>query len=140
MSEELWMTCKRDPKWAASEIERLRSSELAQKSETATIFATAALRTAEDLRKRAEEAEDQVIRWFKAASPYATPGSLKEALERYENAAPQAEQIGDVNGPRNEGLPADAALTCLCLSFPHACQVHRRDGSIDSTIKPSAWD
>lgn len=93
----------------------------------------------EQLERENAELADQVMRWFKAASPYATPGSLKEALERYENAAPQAEQIGDVNGPRNEGLPADAALTCLCLSFPHACPVHR-GGPIDSTVKPSAWD
>ena len=105
----------------------------------------------------------EVMRWFKAASPYATPGSLERGLKKLEGeiqslttqmskmvhivpekdltyAAPQAEQIGDVNGPRNEGLPADAALTCLCLSFPHACPVHRRDGPIDSTVKPSAWD
>ena len=35
---------------------------------------------------------------------------------------------------------APQAETCLCLSFPHACPVHRRDGPIDSTVKPSAWD
>jgi hypothetical protein len=46
---------------------------------------------------------------------------IAEAERSIKDAAPQAEQIGDVKGPRNEGSPADAA-------------------PIDSSVKPSAWD
>jgi hypothetical protein len=51
--------------------------------------------------------DEDVMRWFKAASPYATPGSLEIALRRFHR------------------WEADAK-TCLCLSFPHACPVHRK--------------
>jgi hypothetical protein len=122
----------------------------------------------EQLERENAELADQVMRWFKAASPYATPGSLKAALERYENAVPiawvhkdaailkqgktfhpslaheyipvyAAPQAATGIVPPESSAPADAALTCLCLSFPKACPVHR-GGPIDSTVKPSAWD
>jgi hypothetical protein len=57
----------------------------------------------EDIRK----GDDMLMAWFKAASPYATPGSLEIALRRFHR------------------WEADAK-TCLCLSFPHACPVHRK--------------
>jgi hypothetical protein len=94
----------------------------------------------EQLERENAELADQVMRWFKAASPYATPGSLEEGLKKLEasacptpkgcslfgckDAAPQAEQIGDVKGPRNEGSPADAAAAWMCSRYN--CQLAGR--------------
>ena len=89
----------------------------------------------------------EVMRWFKAASPYATPGSLEEGLKKLEQSLVEAHPecrchectaIWERRYPTKNAAPQ--AETCLCLSFPHACPVHRRDGPIDSTVKPSAWD
>lgn len=108
------------------------------------------LKAAEDenevLHKEIERLDEMVMRWFKAASPYATPGSLEEGLKKLEQSLVEAHPecrchectaIWERRYPTKNAAPQE---TCLCLSFPHACQVHRRDGSIDSTIKPSAWD
>jgi uncharacterized protein YigA (DUF484 family) len=37
------------------------------------------------------ELSDQLMRWFKAASPYATPGSLEEGLKKLERALVEAQ-------------------------------------------------
>jgi hypothetical protein len=45
---------------------------------------------ARSLERENAELSDQVMRWFKAASPYATPGSLEEGLKNLERALVEA--------------------------------------------------
>lgn len=110
----------------------------------------------EDTRK----ADEMLMRWFKAASPYATPGSLEEGLKKLQGECSECRRLNnrlakidkaldELGAPTHEpvdGLTMELSrvgrikrLTCLCLSFPRACPVHR-DAPIDSTVKPSAWD
>ena len=55
----------------------------------------------EVLHKEIERLDEMVMRWFKAASPYATPGSLEAALKRFHARS----EYCVVCNPR----PADAA-------------------------------
>jgi hypothetical protein len=55
-----------------------RTDALAAKSE----YQGAYLHLCRQLERENAELADQVMRWFKAASPYATPGSLESGLDR----------------------------------------------------------
>lgn len=45
------------------------------------------------LERENAELADQVMRWFKAASPYATPGSLEEGLKKMERELAEAQNV-----------------------------------------------
>lgn len=64
------------------------------------------------LERKNAELSDQVMRWFKAASPYATPGSLAEGLKRIGELC-SAAGLETSEGPRQSAEPAVAAPTCL---------------------------
>ena len=66
----------------------------------------------------------EVMRWFKAASPYATPGSLEEGLKRLEHELKRAH--GEID-----------ALRAAVDSWR---RLDQNDAPIDSSVKPSAWD
>jgi hypothetical protein len=101
-----------------------------------------------ELERQNAELDAQLMRWFKAASPYATPGSLEEGLKKLQGECSECRRLNNrlakidktldnLGAPKHEqveGLTMELSrvgrikrLTCLCLSFPHACPVHRQN-------------
>ena len=93
------------------------------------------------LEQELAERDEQLMRWFKAASPYATPGSLRAALDRLENAAPQ--ELPAVNSARRDErttLQPGGKHPEGPLAMRDSAKQPADAAPIDSTIKPSAWD
>ena len=94
------------------------------------------------LERENAELSDQVMRWFKAASPYATPGSLEEGLKKL-----RAEAIKEVinaieDAPLTYAGPDPHIVSDLRYLIIRSVRdlIEDHDGPIDSTVKPSAWD
>jgi hypothetical protein len=51
------------------------------------------------------ELSDQLMRWFKAASPYATPGSLEEGLKEVERFRILSEYVAAIIWKKDSDLP-----------------------------------
>lgn len=85
----------------------------------------------------------EVMRWFKAASPYATPGSLEEGLKKLrEELIEECALICESRAGEGQYAESQAAWRIL-ISAAHAIRAFKNfqpDGPIDSTVKPSAWD
>ena len=102
----------------------------------------ALLGLARQLERENAELSDQVMRWFKAASPYATPGSLEEGLKKL-----RAEAIKEVinaieDAPLTYAGPDPHIVSDLRYLIIRSVRdlIEDHDGPIDSTVKPSAWD
>jgi hypothetical protein len=67
------------------------------------------LKAAEDenevLHKEIERLDEMVMRWFKAASPYATPGSLEEGLKDVERFRILSEYVAAIIWKKDSDLP-----------------------------------
>jgi hypothetical protein len=84
----------------------------------------------------------EVMRWFKAASPYATPGSLERGLKKLrEELIEECALICESRAGEGQYAESQAAWRIL-LSAAHAIRALKKfqPGPIDSTVKPSAWD
>jgi hypothetical protein len=57
------------------------------------------------LERKNAELSDQVMRWFKAASPYATPGSLEEGLKDVERFRILSEYVAAIIWKKDSDLP-----------------------------------
>ena len=98
---------------------------------------------ARQLERENAELSDQLMRWFKAASPYATPGSLEEGLKKLrEELIEECALICESRAGEGQYAESQAAWRIL-ISAAHAIRALKNfqpDGPIDSTVKPSAWD
>ena len=110
---------------------------------------------ARQLERENAELSDQLMRWFKAASPYATPGSLEHGLRDLRHALecilqridddefiPQeyVQMAREALGPP-ERLPDDSEIMRQVARMREALEADESDAApIDSTVKPSAWD
>lgn len=98
---------------------------------------------ARQLERENAELADQVMRWFKAASPYATPGSLEEGLKKLrDELIEECALICESRAGEGQYAESQAAWRIL-ISAAHAIRALKNfqpDGPIDSTVKPSAWD
>ena len=96
-----------------------------------------------ELERENAELADQVMRWFKAASPYATPGSLEEGLKKLrEELIEECALICESRAGEGQYAESQAAWRIL-ISAANAIRDLKKfqpDGPIDSTVKPSAWD
>ena len=94
------------------------------------------------LERKNAELSDQVMRWFRAASPYATPGSLEQGLKKLrEELIEECALICESRAGEGQYAESQAAWRIL-LSAAHAIRALKKfqPGPIDSTVKPSAWD
>jgi predicted O-linked N-acetylglucosamine transferase (SPINDLY family) len=65
------------------------------------------------------ELSDQLMRWFKAASPYATPGSLESALRRFHHWEEEIVRLLGID-PKDAGsLPDDVRSRKTDSGHPH---------------------
>jgi hypothetical protein len=98
------------------------------------------------LQKDLDEAQDTAIRWFMAASPYATPGSLEEGLKKLEQSLVEAHpecRCHECTAIWERRYPTKNAATAGNNTAPHSQTGSAGPAAaapIDSTIKPSAWD
>jgi hypothetical protein len=81
------------------------------------------LKAAEDenevLHKEIERLDEMVMRWFKAASPYATPGSLEAALRRFHHWEGEMVRLLGID-PKDAGsLPDDVRSRKTDAGHPH---------------------
>jgi hypothetical protein len=60
---------------------------------------------ARSLERENAELSDQLMRWFKAASPYATPGSLEEGLKDVERFRILSEYVAAIIWKKDSDLP-----------------------------------
>lgn len=104
-------------------------------------LADALVKHACKLERENAELADQVMRWFKAASPYATPGSLEEGLKKLrEELIEECALICESRAGEGQYAESQAAWRIL-ISAAHAIRALKNfqpDGPIDSTVKPSA--
>ena len=74
---------------------------------------------ARSLERENAELSDQVMRWFKAASPYATPGSLEAALRRFHHWEEEIVRLLGID-PKDAGsLPDDVRSRKTDSGHPH---------------------